>query len=45
MIVSHDALDDLPRITCPTHIIAGSVISARRRTSRANLPMSFRARG
>jgi aminoacrylate hydrolase len=24
MIVSHDALDDLPRITCPTHIVGGS---------------------
>jgi aminoacrylate hydrolase len=24
MIVSHDALDDLPRVTCPTHIVVGS---------------------
>ena len=24
MMVSHDALDDLPRITCPTHIVVGS---------------------
>jgi aminoacrylate hydrolase len=24
LIASHDAFDDLPRITCPTHITAGS---------------------